>query len=164
MVSRHCSEHFIPIISLWIGAAISPFLWRWRLRRGCLTIASRVDVPADSDGPADSSGMWGSWMPCSAAEPVPWGGQLCPQDSGRLSHESTPHPTQTLGSEVTSGWSWAGGSLTPGHSVMALEFHPQQRDKKCPEVVPGSVPGSILCQVHILPGAVGSQLFICSQR
>lgn len=71
-----------------------------------LSVVSRMYVLVESGGPqAGSSGMRGSRMPCSAAELAPQVCQLCPQDSGRLSHESTfLHPPHT-GSEVTLGWS-----------------------------------------------------------
>lgn len=67
-----------------------------------LSVVPRVHVPAESGGPpAGSSGMQESQMPRSAAELAPQGCQLCPQDRGRLSHESPLH----IGSEVISGWS-----------------------------------------------------------
>lgn len=108
-MSRHCPEYFIQIISPWIGTAVSPFLWMWRLRPSCVTVASRIHMPAESGGAplAVSSRMQGSQMPHSAAELAPWGCQLWPQDGGILPHESPPTHIHThmQGSEVTSGWS-----------------------------------------------------------
>lgn len=57
-----------------------------------LSVVPRVRMLAESGGAqAGSSGIQESQIPCLAAELAPLSCQLCPQNSGRLSHES-PHP------------------------------------------------------------------------
>lgn len=139
-MSRHCPEYFIQIISPWIGTAVSPFLWMWRLRPSCVTVASRIHMPAESGGPP-----WLSVLECREArchtQLLSWlpGAVSCGHRMvGFCPMNHPPHTYTHTCRAVRSPQDGAELDLpcASGSSVVALEIRPWQRGRKCPEIVP----------------------------